>query len=288
MAEDVRSSEAVALPSPAPTTPAAQAETRSERARKTAYRYRFAAVYVLLAAVVGAGVGAFVVLVGGDDPAPAAEWSAWEPDGSRISEVRQIADRIPKAYRLPSGEQLVIVLGGPLSVPAGDGELRVGAIAVRPDTSKGLAEEDDIDVFRADKTISYSLCGLGQSCAIGTGEPSDEQRALLRRLALELSLYSFKYVDDVDSVVVFMPPNPANAEEAPAAIFLRRGDVSDELGAPLTRTLASPAPPVGGISERELSTLVRLFQPRVYGYDLQPSQIGDPILILTPPSAVGG
>ena len=46
--------------------------SRAERARRTAYRSRFAAVYVVLAAVVGVAVGSFIVLASREDPPPPA------------------------------------------------------------------------------------------------------------------------------------------------------------------------------------------------------------------------
>ena len=52
---------------------------------------------------------------------------------------------------------------------------------------------------------------------------------LLSRQALELSLYTFKYVSDIDSVIVFMPPSPKG--ESNGSVFFRRGDVADELRA---------------------------------------------------------
>ena len=75
------------------------APDRQERARQSSYRLRFGLIYVFLAVVVGAGVGSFIVLASeGEQPADPA-WSAWQPKGSTIAKVRQIADRIPKAYR---------------------------------------------------------------------------------------------------------------------------------------------------------------------------------------------
>ena len=65
------------------------------------------------------------------------------------------------------------------------------------------------------------------------GTPTSERFLLLRRQALELSLYTFKYVDDVDSVLVFMPPTPKG--DSNGTVFLRRDDVADELRRPLTR-----------------------------------------------------
>ena len=54
--------------------------------------------------------------------------------------------------------------------------------------------------------IGIALCGLGPQCSIPGGDSSDAGLAL-RRQAVELSLYAFKYVDEVDSVVVFLPPS---------------------------------------------------------------------------------
>ena len=52
----------------------------------------------------------------------------------------------------------------------------------------------------------FSLCGLGQSCAIATGKASVERGTLVRREILELALYTFKYVGGVNHVIAFMPP----------------------------------------------------------------------------------
>ena len=83
------------------------------------------------------------------------------------------------------------------------------AIAVRPDTSTGKAEEDDIDIVDASKSMQYVLCGLGESCSIAHGEASEARHMLLRRQALELALYTFKYVDGIESVAIFLPRHPA-------------------------------------------------------------------------------
>ena len=141
--------------------------------------------------------------------------------------MRQIADRIPKAYMQENGEQLTVSQASQLAVPTEGGDVPVTSIFVRPDTSRGLAEESDIDAYSGADVVSYGLCGLGTSaqCAITEGTPSTERFTLLHRQALELSLYTFKYVDDVDSVLVFMPPTPQRREQRhdlPAARRRRR------------------------------------------------------------------
>src|SRR5262245_19133120 len=169
--------------------------SRAERARRTAYRGRFAVLYVILAAIAGAAIGTTVVLIGRGSPAPAPPWSDWQPEGSGERRIAQIADHVAHGYRLPSGSQLVSAVGGPPSAPSQDGTLvRMRFILVGPQTARGQAEADDVRAVNANDAVSYVLCGVGgRSCAIAEGSPSAERQALLRREALELALYTFKY-----------------------------------------------------------------------------------------------
>ena len=254
---------------------------RRERARRSSYRLRFGALYILLAAVVGAGVGSFIVLASGPDDANDPAWSAWQPTGSKLAKVRQIADRIPKAYRAENGSQLTVSLVSPLAVPTAQGEVPVRAVFVRPDTSKGLAEEDDIARYDGGSVVSFGLCGATSKEQCELASLTDARFTLLRRQALELSLYTLKYVDDVDSVVVFMPPTPKG--ESNGTVFLRRSDVVDELDRPLTSLLPTARPQVGALNSLEEGQILRLTQTRTYAAQVQPSPDGSYILILEPP-----
>lgn len=257
--------------------PAAKRESRRDRARGTAYRFRFAAIYVFLAAIVGAGVGAFVVLATRPAPADESAWSTWRPEGSNERSAKQIADHVSKRYRLPSGNQLAIALVGPPEVQ----DVSVRAIAVYPDTSRGQAEEDDVEVVDTRNSIMYLLCGLGKNCSIAEGRPSQERHQLLRREALELSLYSFKYLDGIESVVVFLPPRPDN--KAASSVFLKKSEVREELEQPLSRTLLRADPPeLGEIDTIELGNIERLTAPRIFQYQFQQAQEGSAILVLSP------
>src|SRR5262249_48310696 len=80
---------------------------RSERARRTAYRLRFVHVYSALAVVAGSALGAFVVVLQRPKAKPPADWSTFVPQGSLTARLFQIADVIPKGYRLTNGDQLV-------------------------------------------------------------------------------------------------------------------------------------------------------------------------------------
>ena len=56
--------------------------------------------------------------------------------------------------------------------------------------------------------VQYKLAGFGKDGRLRGSPPSAERRRLLRREALELSLYSFRYLPDVTMVVALLPPAP--------------------------------------------------------------------------------
>jgi hypothetical protein len=269
------------------TTVATRPESRADRARRLAYRNRFAMFYVVLAVIAGAGVGALLVLVGRGSPAPAPAWSAFEPTGSVERRAAQIGDHVGDQYRLPSGKALVAVTyAGSPQVTGPDGSsFQVRAIAVRPDTTAGRAEADDISTVNAAGTMMYTLCGLGSSCSIAEGKASVARGQLLRREALELALYSFHYLDGVDSALVLLPPRADG--KAATAVFLEKGDVRSELSRPLDESLTAPLTPgVGEIQPDEQRVIERTTRSRLYEYSYLQAQDGSPIMVLTP--AVSG
>jgi hypothetical protein len=268
-------------------TPAATQESRADRARRLAYRSRFGLLYVLLAVAAGAGIGAFIVLVGQGGPAPAPAWSSWEPTGSTERRAAQIAEHVTTPYRLPNGNQLAAATyAGPPTGQGADGSpQQVRTVAVLPDTTGGRAEADDIATVDARGTLMYTLCGLGDGCSIAEGKPTVARGQLLRREALELALYSFTYLDGVDSVLVLLPPRPDG--NAAAAVFLESSDLRPELGRPLADTLPAPiVPGIGEIPVEERRVIDRATLNRLYAYRYLLGQDGSPVLVLAP--AVGG
>lgn len=287
MADDVMKRSAADAPSPTPgavpATTTARPGSRAERARRVAYRGRFAVIYFVLAVVAGAAVGTFVVLLQRGSPAPAPPWSEWKPEGSAERRATQIGDRIPDSYRLPSGRQLATVTYvGPPTVTGPDGTaFQVRALAVRPNISRGQAEADDIDTVNASGTVMYNLCGLGNSCSIPEGKASNARGTLLRREALELALYTFKYVDRVQSVLVMLPPRPDG--QASTAVFLERPDVRPQLSRPLARTFTAPLTPgIGELNGDELAVVQRVTRARLYSFSYLQAQDGSPIMVLSP------
>lgn len=287
MADDVMTRSATDARSPTRgavlATTTARPESRADRARRVAYRGRFTVLYFVLAVLAGAAIGTFVVLLQRGSPAPAPPWSEWKPEGSAERRAAQIGDRIPDTYRLPSGRQLATVTYvGPPTVTGPDGTaFQVRALAVRPNISRGQAEADDIDTVNASGTLMYNLCGLGNRCSIPEGKASNARGALLRREALELALYTFRYVDRVQSVLVMLPPRPDG--QTSTAVFLERSDLRPQLARPLERTFTAPLTPgVGELNGDELAIVERLTRPRLYAFSYLQAQDGSPIMVLSP------
>jgi hypothetical protein len=242
------------------------------------HRLRFVLIYGVLALALGAGIAGLVVYAGRSiNPAPA--WSTWKPSGGGLGAAKQIASHVASTYHLASGEQLVDVIAKAPSVSPANQQIPIHFVAIRG--TKGAADS----IFQVDSSDSlmFSLCGLGQSCAISAGKPSVERGTLVRREILELALYTFKYVHSVKHVIAFMPPTPGNQPEY--VIYLERGDVASQLKVPLVRTLGKKVPLPKKISPREQQTIDTVTQPRVYKYSLSQAQQGDAILVLAPLAA---
>lgn len=284
MAEDVTPLRAGPEPLPSSTTPVLvePVRDRRERARRSSYRLRFALVYVLLAAVLGTAVGAFLVLAGRDAPAESPAWSSWSPSGRENQYPDEIAEHVAAAYRLQSGRQLVGVLAGPAEVRG----LPIRAALIQHASSTPTLQ-DDVEVVDIGSSVMYTLCGIGDNCSIAEGSFTAERIQLLRREALELALYTFTYVEGVDSVIALLPVDlgdPATQEDDTAsALFLQRKDVGPQLDRPLGLTLGSEAPLDGSpLPAAEDELVQRLTARRHYLYDLEPTQDLGAILRLQP------
>ena len=126
-------------------------------------------------------------------------WSGWRPtadDGEKAA--AQIADHVGRKYRLADDSQLVGVEGGPLEIDA------LGLTVPLEIAMKTAPQGGDIKFIEGNGLL-YTLNGLGPKGAIRGGKPSTERALLLRREALELALYTFRYIEDVDLVVALLP-----------------------------------------------------------------------------------
>ncbi len=231
----------------------------------------------LAGVLIAVGVAAVLLAVGlviggtGSDRTHGPAWSAWHPTGKSAA-AQQIATYVGEQYHLSDGKQLVLAQGGPLSVAG----LPL-TVALRETADQG----GNIKLYD-DKGVLYRLCGLGKNCAIASGKPSVQRHLLLRREALELALYSFRYLDGVKQVAVFMPPPPG--KQPSQALFFRKGELGPELKKPLDATLTSDVPSVATMTRSPDALLVdQLTLPTLFTFSLtQANQDNRAFLVLDP------
>jgi len=229
-------------------------------ARSLGTRYRFTIAYLALGALVGAALGAFVVLAKRPGPQPAPPWSSWKPASTGRTQLLEIADHVGRGYVLQSGDPLDgIRVGG---VP---GSSSVKAIGI-PTTSNPNTLGDFKLYQPQSKNAIFILCGTGKDCAIPGSDQHLPPVTMLRREALELALYTLEYAKPIDNVLVFFPPQ-AGAKSLSSTLFFHRGDLDNNLHHPLRRTLPQAQPPLPGrIAPAERKTINELTEPAQYQY----------------------
>jgi hypothetical protein len=257
---------------PAATATPAPPEKPEKHERFYPFRGRFIFVYVALAAALGAAIAGLVMAVGGTKIGSTSEkWSSWEPTGGATARAKQITDHVTKAYRLRTGEQLLDVFA---KAP------RVQDVPIRGIVAQATGNgADEVATVDDENSLMFVLCGGGPSCSIDKGAASLERCRLVRREALELALYTFKYVNRVRYIIAFMPPKKGAQPEFVA--FFHRDDFSPQLDRPLKETLATKTPRQHQITPREGVMIDKLTDPHIYKFQLQQAQQGDAILVLS-------
>lgn len=246
------------------------------------FRYRFGLAYLVLAVLAGGGVGSAIILLD-REPATEVAWSSWKPVGRESSFAAQVSDFVSGRYRHPdTGGPLVGVLASKPQIQTQETSVPIQAVAIQNDPE---GDTDDISIMSTEEgSLMYTLCGLGERCAIREGVPTVERAQLLRREALELALYSFKYMGDLKSVIVLMPPNLGKpndpSDDTSTALFFEKRDFRRELSRPLQRTLVSRQP--ARISAIERLTIDRLTEPRRFLYEFTQTPAGFAVIVLAP------
>jgi hypothetical protein len=265
---------AAAAKPPAPTTP-------------SQYRNRFGFLLGGLGGVIiaAAAVAAIVILNSGpSDEGLAKNWSKWHPtETSMTAGPAEIADHVGAQYHMENGKQLVSVTGGPLEVQG----IKLN-VALRP-------AQGDIRLLNG-HAVLYTLNGLGPRGSIMGGKPSTARHQLLRREALELALYSFRYLPNVDMVVTLLPPPPPSSDSSASnssstsgdtqlqAVFYRPGDLKPQLQVPLGVTVPAKAPQPETIPAAEGHTIDSLTLNNLFMASFQQAQDLKPYLVLDRPS----
>jgi hypothetical protein len=295
----------------------ASPRTASKRRRRGESSSPYAAKFRLVTAVlVALAVGAVLIAVGaasgGRNIAQKARWSQWQPQDSGAQGAGEIADYIAPFYRISPVDQLAVVtvvnLESQAAVQAAAQAAANGTssnttssglqVAVRPNPSSSQVG------LLGGNTIAYNLCGIGgKDCAIGVGKPSANRLLLLRREALELALYTFKYISGTQNVVAILPPGrtqetststlskrlptsdgPTSSKPINIAVLLQRPELQPLLDHPLAQTLPEQVPPTVAEmrSAPEAGLVDQVTARSLFSEQLQQAQDGTSLIVLDP------
>ncbi len=261
------------------------AEAPPEERTESPYRSRFGLV---LGALIGVGIatlaiGAAVYVGTSSGNGTPEGWSSWKPDTDNGVAAAEIATHVGRKYRLSDGNQIVGVQGSKLAVF--DVPLEV-ALRTAP-------QGGDINFINGGKGLMYTLNGLGPKGSVRGGKPSEARHLLLRREALELALYTFRYVKNVNLVVALLPPKPpaktknkdgttttSTADTQTQALFYRPGDLEPQLEIPLNATIPAKTPRPETIPPAESRRIDALTRGNLFLASFQQGQDQKAFLVL--------
>jgi hypothetical protein len=256
---------------------------------------------VLLAALLGIGVGAVaiaaaVVIAHGRLRAEnlnarsteTLDWSSWHPSAGGNEGATQIADYIAPFYRLTSSQQLAVITPVNVTQFTPSGSFTGNGLTVALNT----ASAGSAPTLRplSGETVAYDLCGQGgPNCEVG-GTPSSLRLLLLRREALELAMYTFKYLPRSENVVAVLPPGRAGASShghpLTVAVLFIRPEIAPLLAQPADATLQEYPPDLAQLKAwRQTSEagLVDTITSRdLFAERVETEQTGSNLLVLNP------
>jgi hypothetical protein len=265
-----------------------------------------AALALLVGLAIGAVAVAIAVLTTASGGGSSVPWSSWKPADSGTTGASEIADHVAPLYRISGTNQLAVVtvakLGSSSSAAAatvaGSGAGGSGSpglqVAVRPDPNSS-----SVSLLNG-HTIAYNLCGMGSAnCSIGVGTPSPSRLLLLRREALELALYTFKYVGATDNVVAILPPGhtvtsctglcprpnqKTTTKQVNIALVFLHDELRPLLSQSLGATFPEPFPPsVNQIAGAPEAPLVQQLTSRgMFNENIEQAQDGSSLIVLNP------
>ncbi len=247
------------------------------------------ATVVLTGVAVAAIVIAVTAAIVGRSHTSTFQWSTWSPPDTGLAAERDIANEVSPLYRATPAAQLAVVTVRNVSDTSNGTQL-----ALRDPNTGSLSAISGTSAI-------YTLCGLGPNCAIAEGTPSAARLLLLRREALELALYTFRYVSGVQNVVAILPPGHTQAsstltKKPPSsgkvtgsqtldiAVVFARSALNHFLSSPLRATLPEQIPPtvteMTAAPEAELVSVIT--GQGLFKQQLVQTQDGSSVLVLDP------
>jgi hypothetical protein len=243
------------------------------------YRPWFAGLYIVLGGLLVAGIAVFVVFMAQPGSPKPPSWSAWKPAGGSAQRMTsEIADHISRGYLVKKdGGQLVAIIPSSPELTQGTAVSNVSTIC----TLQNANAQSCSRILGTSGDIQMQLCGLGEACSIQRGTATAARERLLRREALEVALYTFKYVPTANAVIAYLPPPPG--QEPLTVLFLERANLSKELSMPLSKTLPLTTPPLPSQADtQEQKTVDKLTLPVEYSFKYQKLTDGTEAIILVP------
>ena len=246
---------------------------RRKLAAPAPFAGRFLVAYAMVLLTFGAGLGLIAYFAWGKEESSAG-WSTWKPKATDFKGAREIAAYVTKRYKVSAGGKQVVFVQPSRAEVNGQ---RIVGIGV-PETVAGTPRGDFKYEF-PNNLVLYDLCGIGGGgrCVLPQGVQARDP--IFRRQALELALYSLKYLD-VDAVVTFLPPP---SQTTNWALYFKRSDLSKELSKPLTSTIAAGPPPRLGVRDDQTPLHEVLAYPHWFNSEIQQTPVGSLVLRLGPP-----
>ena len=131
-----------------------------------------------------------------------------------------IADHVAHEYQLnKGGAQLVAVVSEPPEVTSGTHKISISNIAVR----QTAADDKGIQIITPAASGSTSSAASARAARSPRGRRPSARGRLVRREALEVALYTFKFVPSINSIVAFMPPPPGSTAET--LLYLQKDEL---------------------------------------------------------------
>lgn len=299
MADGLTSREPVARSSGEHAAPAPASAAASEHRRTGAYRpsgsphsrkFAFATAVLAGIAVAAVAVSILALLGPGHSSSHSAPWSPWRPPDGGLAGEQEIAAELAPFYRASPASQLAVVTVQNIA-SATSGTTNSTQLAVRHPNNGTL-------VAVTGNSAVYSLCGLGPNCLITPGAPSHAQMLLLQREAIELALYTFKYIGSAQNVVVNLPPgratlpctgrcnstHSANTKTVDLAVVFSRASLAQFTSRPLDQTLPEVLPPtVAQMQSAPEAELVNVIASQaLFQQQLVQAQDGSTVVVLSP------
>ena len=257
-----------------------------------AQKFRIA-LAVLCGVAVGAIAIAIAVAVHGSNrgvTAAAAHWSSWTPDTAGAQGESEIADHIAPYYRVNASQQFDVITPISVAQATAAGTTTGHGLTVVVNTS--TSGKSPSLALLSGTTIAYNICGLGPTNCQLAGSPTTSRMLLMRREALELALYTFKYIGDSENVLVVLPPGRTVSKSGSSgsgaaltvSLLFARTELQPSLNVPVGKTLQEFPPEASQLplwSQSEEAGLVdQITAHGLFSSQIESQQEGGNLLVL--------